>query len=39
MIIDKIDKYLAGEMTAEENQQLFLFGFIVAKELDIETKI
>lgn len=28
---------IGSEMTAEENQQLFLFGFIMARELDIET--
>ena len=35
------EKYweIGSEMTAEENQQLFMFGFIMARELDIETKI
>lgn len=30
---------VGSEMTLEENKQLFLFGFIMARELDIETKI
>lgn len=35
------EKYweIGSEMTTEENQQLFLFGFIIAKELEIEFKI
>ena len=35
------EKYweIGSEMTTEENQQLFMFGFIMARELDIETKI
>lgn len=35
------EKYweIGSEMTAEENQQLFLFGYVIAKELDIETKL
>ena len=30
---------VGSEMTLEENEQLFLFGFIMARELDIETII
>ena len=30
---------VGSEMTLEENEQLFLFGIIMARELDIETKI
>ena len=35
------EKYweIGSEMTTEENQQLFMFGFIIAKELNIETTI
>ena len=35
------EKYweVGSEMTLEENEQVFLFGFIMARELDIETKI
>ena len=35
------EKYweIGSEMTAEENQQLFLFGFIMARELEIESRI
>ena len=35
------EKYweIGSEMTAEENQQLFMFGFIMARELEIESKI
>lgn len=29
---------IGSEMTAEENEQLFLFGFVIAKELDRETQ-
>ena len=28
---------IGSEMTAEENEQLFLFGYVIAKELDRET--
>ena len=33
------EKYweIGSDMTAEENEQLFLFGYIIAKELDRET--
>ena len=33
------EKYweVGSEMAAEENEQLFLFGYIIAKELDRET--
>jgi len=33
------EKYweVGSDMTAEENEQLFLFGYIIAKELDRET--
>lgn len=30
---------IGSEMCVEENKQLFLFGYIIAKELDIETKL
>ena len=35
------EKYweIGSEMCVEENKQLFLFGYIIAKELDIETKL
>ena len=35
------EKYweIGSEMCAEENEQLFLFGYIIAKELDIEIKL
>lgn len=35
------EKYweVGSEMTLEENEQVLIFGFIMARELDIETKI
>ena len=30
---------IGSELCAEENEQLFLFGYILAKELDIETSL
>ena len=35
------EKYwkIGSELCAEENKQLFLFGYILAKELDIETSL
>ena len=30
---------IGSELCAEENEQLFLFGYIIAKELDIETSL
>lgn len=30
---------VGSEMTTEENEQLFLFGYVIAKELDRETNL
>lgn len=30
---------ISSELCAEENEQLFLFGYIMGKELDIETSL
>ena len=30
---------IGSELCAEENEQLFLFGYIIARELDRETKL
>ena len=30
---------IGNEMNAEENRQLFIFGYIIARELERETKL
>lgn len=39
--MELFEKYweVGNEMCAEENEQLFLFGYIISKELDKETKL